>query len=122
MGTVLDLGTGVGPASRELGHPVITAGWERLFLSQEHFGIWDIFLLLGSVQAGRELSEHTAPRTAEQPGTSLHSAPPGPSAPPRKKLPHKLALELIQSACIHKCRGQTHTYIPVNIPGTPSSL
>lgn len=33
MGTVLDLGTRVGPASRELGHPVITAGWERLFLS-----------------------------------------------------------------------------------------
>lgn len=75
MGTVLDLGTRVGPASRELGHPVITAGWERLFLSQEHFGIWDIFLLLGSAQPGREFSEHAAPSTVEQAGTSLQPAP-----------------------------------------------
>lgn len=69
---VLDLGTRVGPASWDLGHPVITAGWERLFLSREHFRIWDIFLPLGSAQPDKCFSEPAAPAMTGQPGTSQH--------------------------------------------------
>lgn len=71
-------GTRVGPAGKELSHLVIKAGWERLFLSQEHFKIWDIFLLLGSAQPGRGFGEPAAPGTMGQPGTSLHPGIPHP--------------------------------------------
>lgn len=43
MGTVLDLGTRVGPASRELGHPVITAGWESFSCPRNILGFGTFF-------------------------------------------------------------------------------